>query len=104
MQKQVRVHSDQGTQQAADLPDSHHQMRSFAGPRAQFSDAQARSWITDPFTVESVFQPHLTRRAGNSSWKQCGPVALKLRRRQAELITPRAKSVPGVEHSQAMHG
>lgn len=53
--------------------------------------------------VESAFQPHLTRRAGNNSHKLCGPVVLKLRSRQTELITLRAKPVPGLDASRTKH-
>lgn len=36
-------------------------------------------------TVEHVIWPHLTRKAGNHFWKQCGPAALELRGEQAVL-------------------
>ena len=51
----------------------------------------------------SVFQYHLTRKADENSWKQCGSVVLELRGEQAKVIIPRAKPVPGIECSGAMH-
>lgn len=69
------------------------QIRNFVGLGAQCVHAQVRSWITVPPTVESGFQPHLTRRIGNKSWKQCGPATLELRGQRAMLINPRAKPV-----------
>lgn len=35
----------------------------------------------------------MTRKAGDDSWKQCSPVALKPRGEWAELIAPRVKPV-----------
>lgn len=94
------AHSDQGTQQGAGLPDSETQTRSFASSKAWFTHTQARSRITAPSTMGEWL---LTRRTGDNCWKQCGPAALELRGRQAELITPRAKPVLGMEHSHATH-
>lgn len=48
--------------------------------------------MTAPPTVESVFQPHLTKRAGNS-YKLCSPAALELSGAQAELIVFRTDTV-----------
>lgn len=63
----------------------------FAGSRAQFAHAQAKNWITAPPTTESIFQPYLTRKAKDNSWKLCGPVALELRKGQTESIVCRVK-------------
>ena len=46
-----------------------------------------------PHPLWRDFWHHLTRRTGNNSWKQCGPVALKPRDRQSEAIVCRTKSV-----------
>lgn len=44
-------------------------LRSCPGVRAE----------TAPPTMESIFQPHLTRRAGDNYWKLCSPVTLEPR-------------------------
>ena len=59
--------------------------------------------MTAPSTVESVFWPQLTGRAGDNSWKQCSPEALELKSEWAELIIPRAKPVLGLECSGVTH-
>ena len=79
------------------------QTRSFAGPRAWLAQAQARSEVTAPSTVESVLWLHLTKTAGDSSWRLYNPVALQLRGGWTEQIAPRAKPVPGMEGSCATH-
>lgn len=45
------------------------QVRSFSSPRTWFAQAQARSRVTAPFTVESVRRqrPYLTRRVGENN-------------------------------------
>lgn len=59
LQKKVGAHSDQGTWQSTELPESDFQM-SFASPRSQFAHAQARCWVTAPPIME-CFQPYVTR-------------------------------------------
>lgn len=40
---------------------------------------EARKLLYTPPAVENVFQPHLTRNAGNNSWKPYSPEAIELR-------------------------
>ena len=87
------IHSDQRTWQSAHIPASDFQIRNFVVLRAWFFHAQARSGVTTPPTVESVFSSYLTRRTGNNAWKLCNSAFLKARERQGEPIVCRAKSV-----------
>lgn len=88
LQLQIGGASDRGTPWGADLPHLDPQTRSFCLPWSQFSHAQARCRVTVPATVERVFWPHLTRGAGDKSWKLCGPRALQPRGGQAEIMAP----------------
>lgn len=53
--------------------------------------------------MESVSQPHLTRKADDNSWKLYDPVSLKSRGEWEELITPKAKPVPSMKSSNAKY-
>lgn len=52
-----------------------------------------RSSDIAPLPMECVFQPHLTRRAGNNSWKLCSSAALEPRGKWVESTVFRAKPV-----------
>lgn len=54
-------------------------------------------------TAPTAVEPYLNRRAGYNFWKLCSPVVLEPRDGQAELITLKAKPVPGMEASYAKH-
>ena len=66
-------------------------------PRRELNDSP-------PAAVECDSQPHLTRRAADTSWKLGGPAALKPRRGRAKLITPRAKPLSSMEGSMLHKG
>lgn len=84
LQNQVGGHSDQGTWESADLPDSNPQgvLRAL-----EPSLAMHRQEVTAPSAMESVIWPQLSRRAGDTPWKICNAVALKLRSRQSWRLT-----------------
>lgn len=82
LQNQVRSVSNQEIQRGADCPNSDPQLRSSDSPKSWFSHAQARILKHNPTYCGECLWPHLTKRAGDNSWKQCSPAALQLRNRK----------------------
>ena len=80
------VYSDQGTKWGAGMPDLGSQA-SLTGPRAWFAHSQS------PCTAVEDSWPHISRTAGEKTWKLCSLAMLKVRGRQAELMVCSTKPV-----------